>query len=160
MASRVWRRGKHQMPRTGKVLCRTDTCASLDSRKNILWSQCLNTERIPDSLPSAESAAEENREAEFLKERNVDVILQIFLNFRYLILYLNFSHFVLSFIIIDQNFCTNFVQFSHCSHIFKLVYFIFYYNLFPIPKVSNLYIFNVNTLNTKNIYLTFTLILF
>lgn len=63
------------MPRTGKVLCRTDICASLDSRKNILWSQCLNTERIPDSFPSAESAAEENREAEFLKERNVDVIL-------------------------------------------------------------------------------------
>lgn len=63
------------MLRTGRVLSRTDICASLTSRKTTLWSQYLNTERIPDSFPSAESAAEENRDAEFLKERNVDVIL-------------------------------------------------------------------------------------
>lgn len=43
--------------------------------KNTLWSQCLNTERIPDYFPSVESATEENRDAGFLKERNVDVIL-------------------------------------------------------------------------------------
>lgn len=28
--------------------------------ENTLWSKCLNTERIPDSFPYAESAAKEN----------------------------------------------------------------------------------------------------